>query len=63
MIAETRSMVLRAPWVVVYAYPRTGVPDVESPPGWNAIPGADTAQIRMRLFPGSYIGRSEATAG
>jgi hypothetical protein len=21
------------------------------------------AQIRMRLFPGSYIGRSEATAG
>ena len=28
------------PWVVVYAYPRTGVPDVDSPPGWDAIPGA-----------------------
>jgi peroxiredoxin len=29
-----------APWAVVYAYPRTGVPDVDSPPGWDAIPGA-----------------------
>jgi peroxiredoxin len=27
-------------WAVVYAYPRTGVPDVDSPPGWDAIPGA-----------------------
>jgi len=27
-------------WTVVYAYPRTGVPDQESPPGWDAIPGA-----------------------
>ena len=25
---------------VVYAYPRTGVPGVESPEGWDAIPGA-----------------------
>ena len=25
---------------VVYIYPRTGRPDEESPPGWNAIPGA-----------------------
>lgn len=25
---------------VVYCYPRTGRPDQESPPGWNAIPGA-----------------------
>jgi peroxiredoxin len=28
------------PWTVVYAYPRTGVPDQDSPPGWDAIPGA-----------------------
>ena len=25
---------------VLYIYPRTGRPDEESPPGWNAIPGA-----------------------
>lgn len=25
---------------VVYCYPRTGRPDQELPPGWNAIPGA-----------------------
>jgi peroxiredoxin len=28
------------PWTVVYAYPRTGVPDQDSPPGWDLIPGA-----------------------
>lgn len=27
-------------WTVVYVYPRTGVPGVEMPSGWNAIPGA-----------------------
>ena len=27
-------------WTVVYAYPRTGVPDQDSPPGWEEIPGA-----------------------
>lgn len=27
-------------WTVVYVYPRTGVPGVEMPPGWDAIPGA-----------------------
>ena len=27
-------------WTVVYAYPRTGVPTEDSPPGWDAIPGA-----------------------
>ena len=27
-------------WVVVYAYPRTGIPGVESPSGWDLIPGA-----------------------
>jgi peroxiredoxin len=26
--------------VVVYAYPRTGVPNVPNPDGWDAIPGA-----------------------
>jgi peroxiredoxin len=26
--------------IVVYAYPRTGVPDRDPPKGWNAIPGA-----------------------
>ena len=26
--------------VVVYAYPRTGVPGKDLPPGWDAIPGA-----------------------
>lgn len=25
---------------IVYAYPRTGVPDVANPEGWDAIPGA-----------------------
>ncbi len=27
-------------FVVVYAYPRTGIPGVENPPGWDLIPGA-----------------------
>src|SRR5271167_3966588 len=26
--------------VVVYAYPRTGIPGVENPDGWDLIPGA-----------------------
>jgi peroxiredoxin len=26
--------------VVVYAYPRTGEPGIENPPGWDLIPGA-----------------------
>jgi peroxiredoxin len=26
--------------IVVYAYPRTGIPGVENPPGWDLIPGA-----------------------
>jgi peroxiredoxin len=30
----------RSEWTVVYAYPRTGLPDVDSPPGWDEIPGA-----------------------
>ena len=31
---------VEAPRVVVYAYPRTGEPDKDPPPGWNEIPGA-----------------------
>jgi peroxiredoxin len=26
-------------WVVVFAYPRTGQPDQDPPPGWDATPG------------------------
>jgi peroxiredoxin len=26
--------------LVVYAYPRTGIPGLENPPGWDMIPGA-----------------------
>jgi peroxiredoxin len=26
--------------VVIYAYPRSGIPGVENPPGWDLIPGA-----------------------
>jgi peroxiredoxin len=26
--------------VVIYAYPRTGIPNIENPPGWDLIPGA-----------------------
>lgn len=29
-----------ASWIVVYVYPRTGVPGVEIPQGWDLIPGA-----------------------
>jgi peroxiredoxin len=28
------------PWTVIYAYPRTGVPEIPPPPDWDAIPGA-----------------------
>jgi peroxiredoxin len=27
-------------WVVVYAYPRMGIPGIENPAGWDLIPGA-----------------------
>jgi peroxiredoxin len=29
-----------SPWAVVYIYPRTGVPGVDPPTGWDDIPGA-----------------------
>jgi peroxiredoxin len=31
---------VNSPRTVVYAYPRTGEPDKDPPPGWNEIPGA-----------------------
>ena len=31
---------LSTPWTVIYAYPRTGLPDQAPPPDWDAIPGA-----------------------
>ncbi len=31
---------LRAGWLVIYAYPMTGVPGVPLPPHWDQIPGA-----------------------
>ena len=34
---------------VVYAYPRTGRPGVENPPGWDLIPGrGDARRSRAR---------------
>ncbi len=44
-LPSTRASLVRldrieARWAVVYAYPRTGLPDVDSPPDWDAIPGA-----------------------
>lgn len=29
-----------SPWTIVYVYPRTGVPGVDPPTGWDEIPGA-----------------------
>jgi len=44
-LPSTRGRLVRldqidTPWAVVYAYPRTGVPEVDSPLGWDAMPGA-----------------------
>ena len=36
-------------WTVVYAYPRTGVPDQDSPSGLDAIPGA-RGYCQTRIF-------------
>ncbi len=35
---------------IVYAYPRTGVPGVELPPGWNDIPGARGCTPQTQAF-------------
>lgn len=36
--------------VVVYAYPRTGKPGTENPPGWDLIPGARGCTPQSRAF-------------
>ena len=35
---------------VLYIYPRTGVPGVDLPPGWNDIPGARGCTPQSRAF-------------
>jgi hypothetical protein len=37
--------------VVVYAYPRTGIPGVENPPGWDVIPGARGWPVEKLVLP------------
>lgn len=36
--------------VVVFAYPRTGVPDQPNPPGWDQIPGARGCTTQCNAF-------------
>jgi len=38
--ARVRLDRVATPFTVIYAYPRTGVPDKDAPLGWDAIPGA-----------------------
>jgi peroxiredoxin len=40
--------------VVVYGYPRTGVPDKDPPPGWDAVPGARGCTPQSCGFRDSY---------
>ncbi len=42
--------------VVVYAYPRTGIPGVENPAGWDLIPGARGCYAAVLRFPRSFCG-------
>jgi peroxiredoxin len=48
---------------VVYIYPRTGRPDEESPPGWNAIPGARGCTPQSCAFRDHYQDLQRAGAG
>jgi peroxiredoxin len=41
-------------WVVVYAYPRTGVPHLPNPDGWDAIPGARRCTPQSCAFRDHY---------
>ena len=47
---------------VVYIYPRTGRPDEESPPGWNAIPGARGCTPQSCAFRDHYEALQRAGA-
>ena len=40
--------------VVVFAYPRTGVPDQPNPPGWDQIPGARGCTTQCNAFRDAY---------
>lgn len=42
--------------VVVYVYPRTGVPGVDAPPGWDDIPGACGCTPQSCSFRDHYAG-------
>jgi peroxiredoxin len=39
---------------IVFAYPRTGVPDQPNPPGWDQIPGARGCTTQCNAFRDSY---------
>jgi peroxiredoxin len=39
---------------VVFAYPRTGVPDQPNPPGWDQIPGARGCTTQCNAFRDAY---------
>lgn len=41
-------------WTVIYVYPRTGVPGVEMPAGWDAIPGARGCTPQSCAFRDDY---------
>lgn len=41
-------------WTVVFAYPRTGVPDEPNPPGWDQIPGARGCTTQCNAFRDRY---------
>lgn len=39
-----------SPWTVVFIYPRTGVPGVDPPTGWDLIPGARGCTVQTCSF-------------
>jgi peroxiredoxin len=41
--------------VVVYAYPRTGIPGIENPAGWDLIPGARGCTPQSCAFRDSFV--------
>ena len=40
--------------LVIFAYPRTGVPDQPNPPGWDQIPGARGCTTQCNAFRDAY---------
>src|SRR3954469_25705036 len=47
---------------VVYAYPRTGTPGVDNPPGWDMIPGARSSRAAASAVQHSVRRRPQADA-